>query len=408
MSLGTCFDLLSRIVERYESDGGSVRAVETTTTDDNRAVRATITVSVAVPGSESGRKPTLVAESASVNDEGDVEVSFSASNLTDVAEHTEMSVDAEVREASSTDDGELVLTVGVVIEPLTGASEATAADDADIDTDADADETRVTSEESSDGAEETVESGVEAFDDDETEEDRTEAAGCTGDDPTPSPSVAEELAAIRDESVLPCEDVEYLERLYERCETFTEMTRLIEMDVTSETVRRYMIEAGVHSPTSYDTTPRTRESESGKPRLRKSDTDERDAPKPDAGPSAVHGADADSPEADPDERRESEGDSSPETTPEPSPDAVGAEKLVTDGIGLPNRVQIPDVVDAVTVSVTLYGFARRLDLEQEDARELLRQLNLLDFVPRRLPAGRKQEISHEDVAEQIRRSTGSA
>jgi hypothetical protein len=408
MSLGTCFDLLSRIVERYESEGGSVRAVETTT-DDGRAVRARITVSAAVLGSAGGRRPTLVAESASVDDEGGVEVSFSASNLADVVEHPGVSVDADVRGASSTDDGELVLTVGVVIEPLTDASGITSTDDADADTDADTGGTQLAADESSDSIEKTVENGVEAFGGgDGTGKDRTEADECDGDGPTPSPSAAEELAAVRDESVLPCEDVEYLERLYERCETFTEMTRLIEMDVTSETVRRYMIEADIHSPTTYDTIPRTEESESGASQLRESDTGEPDGPKPEADLSTAHSTVTDSPGTDSDEEWESEEDSSSETTPEPFPDAVGAEKLVTDGIGLPNSVQIPDVVEAVTVSVTLYGFARRLDLEQEDARELLRQLDLLDFVPRRLPAGRRQEISQEDVAEQIRRSAGSA
>ena len=130
--------------------------------------------------------------------------------------------------------------------------------------------------------------------------------------------------------------------------------------------------------------------------------------KPDADSSTARGVEADSSGTDPDDRRESEGDTPSEAAPEPSPDAVGAEKLVTDGIGLPNSVRIPDVVDAVVVSVTLYGFARRVGLEQEDARELLQQLNLLDFVPRRLPTGRKQELSHEDVAERIRRCTGSA
>ncbi|MDS0295744.1 hypothetical protein [Halogeometricum luteum] len=404
MSLGTCFDLLSRIVERYESEGGSVRAVETTT-DDDRAVRATITVSAAVLGSAGGQRPTLVAESASVDDEGGVEVSFSASNLADVVEHHGASVDADVRGASSTDDGELVLTVGVVIEPLTDASGMVSTDDADAETDVGADGTQLAAGESSDSIERTAENGVEAFGGgDGTGEDRTEADERGGDGPTASPSAAEELAAVRDESVLPCEDVEYLERLYERCETFTEMTRLIEMDVTSETVRRYMIEADIHSPTTYDTVPRTEESESGESQLREPGTGEPDGPKPESDPSTAQSTVPDSSGTDPDEEWESEEDSSSE----PSPDAVGAEKLVTDGIGLPNSVQIPDVVDAVTVSVTLYGFARRLDLEQEDARELLRQLDLLDFVPRRLPAGRRQEISHEDVAEQIRRSAGSA
>lgn len=400
MSLGTYFDLLSQIIEQYESEGGSVQAIEATM--DDRAVRAIITLAV-IPDSDDGHKPMLVAESASVNDEGGVEVSFSASRLIDVMERSEAAINAEVRGASSTDDGELVLTVEVVIGTSTDASEVTTTDGTDVNG------TQLAAGEGSTGGEKTAENGVEAFDGgDKTDGDRTGTAGCVSDGPTPSSLMVKELTAVRDESIPPYEDIDYLEQLYERCETFTEMTQLIEMDVASETVRRYMIEAGIHTPTSYDTATQTQESESEESKLGKPDTGEPNGRKPDTDSSTAHGADADSSETDSNERRELEGDSSSEATPEPSSDAVSAEKLVTDGIGLPNRVQIPDVIDAVVASVTLYGFARRLDLEQEDARELLRQLNLLDFVPRRLPAGRKRKLSHEDVAERIRRSAGSA
>ena len=400
MSLGTYFDLLSRIVEQYELEGGSVRAIEATM--DDRAVRAIITLA-AIPNSDDGHEPMLVGESASVNDEGDVEVSFSASRLIDIMERSEAAVNAEVQGASSTDDGELVLTVEVVIEVSTDVSEVTTMDGIGVNG------TQLAAGEGLTGDEKTTENGVEAFNgSDKTDGDRTGTAGCGSDGPTPSSFMVEELTAVRDESIPPYEDIDYLEQLYERCETFTEMSQLIEMDVSSETVRRYMIEAGIHTPTSYDTATQTQESKSEESRLGRPDTGEPNVRKPDADSSTAHGTDADSSETDSNERRESEGDSPSEATPEPFPDTVGAEKLVTDGIGLPNRVRIPDIVDAVVVSVTLYGFAQRLDLEQEDAQELLRQLDLVDFIPRRLPTRRRQELSHENVAERIRQSAGSA
>lgn len=50
-----------------------------------------------------------------------------------------------------------------------------------------------------------------------------------------------------------CQELPHIRRLYEISETFDEMSDLIELDVSAETVRRYMIDAGIHSPESYAT-----------------------------------------------------------------------------------------------------------------------------------------------------------
>ncbi|MFC4360557.1 hypothetical protein ACFO0N_21635 [Halobium salinum] len=385
MPLGTSFDLLSRIVEQYESEGRSVRAVEAST-DDDGTVRATVTVPAAFPGPDGEDGPTLAAESASVDEECGIGVTFSAPHLEDAVERVDAAVSADVRGAATTDDGGLLLTVEVVIEGSTRPSETTSSDatpTADLDT-------------TGDSSASTEEARGPTGDRPSADDTPTRDSSTAGGDGLAADGVgtveggtevtqdgAEALAAVRDESVPPYDDVDYLERLYERCETFTEMSRRIEMDVASETVRRYMIEAGVHAPTTYDTAPRAR-SEAEDSRVGEGDAEGSDTSTPDD--DGAEGSDAVDPDADP----------------------VGAEPLVADGVGLPDEVRIPDVVDAVVGSVTLYELARRLDLEEGDARELLQQLNLLEFVPRRLPAGPEQELSHEDVAGHIRRSAPTA
>jgi len=49
----------------------------------------------------------------------------------------------------------------------------------------------------------------------------------------------------------PFEDPELLARVYEDNDTFAEMVDALGMDVTPETVRRYMIDHGIHQPASY-------------------------------------------------------------------------------------------------------------------------------------------------------------
>lgn len=79
--------------------------------------------------------------------------------------------------------------------------------------------------------------------------------------PCSQPTVGEELdavdaalAAARTSELRPYDDIPYLQELYDRCDTFTEMSERIEMDVSGETVRRYMIQAGIHEPATVPTT----------------------------------------------------------------------------------------------------------------------------------------------------------
>ncbi|WP_049986002.1 hypothetical protein [Halobellus rufus] len=196
------------------------------------------------------------------------------------------------------------------------------------------------------------------------------------------------LAAVRDESVPPYDDTGYLARLYDVCDTFEEMSRRIEMDVSAETVRRYMIDAGVHSPASYETGA---------------------AEDPDPAEAAeADGAD-DSTASRSHEAHSVEGPNAGGTDREPESDAVSTEslpdeQLVTDGIGLPERLTLHDVVDAVLDARTVHEVQRELGLEHDRTRQLLRQLNVLDLVLRRVASAPDREVTAEDVAARIRES----
>jgi len=173
----------------------------------------------------------------------------------------------------------------------------------------------------------------------------------------PDSDAARDVGTVDDDGpgrdVPPFEDRELLERIYESCETFAEMAEVIDMDVTAETVRRYMIQNGVHEPRTYDTASETA----------------------DASP---HSADADSP--------------------------PGSPEVVTDGMGLPESVTVDDIVDAVDVSQTIYEVGRNLGVDRMDALEMLQKLDLLEFVMGRLTAETEREVSRDQILERITRA----
>jgi hypothetical protein len=284
MEIQASFDVLSAVVDGYESRGLAVETVDATT--DGGSVHATVEVAVPL-----GAGDETAAGSAVVTGAGDVRVEVPASDLCRPASRPDV-VSATV-EAARVTDGAVVATVDVVVDPTASASESPV-------------------EPVADG------SG-------ETDECSTGTAG--------------RLAAVRDESVPPFEDVPYLRRLYERCDTFAAMTRLFETDVSAETVRRYMIEAGVHDPDSYA-------------------TDEADAT---------------------------------------------AEDLPVDGADVPDDLTVGAVADAVVDARTTYEVSRRVGLDLDQTRDLLRRLDLLDLVTARIDAAPDHRASTEEVAARIRR-----
>ncbi|RDZ62588.1 hypothetical protein C5B90_15560 [Haloferax sp. Atlit-12N] len=163
--------------------------------------------------------------------------------------------------------------------------------------------------------------------------------------------------AVRNPNVPAFEDTPYLEAVYARYETFERMADAFEMDVTDETVRRYMIDQGVHEPSSYET------SLAGDP-------------------------------------------AGVERPPTPATDGDGSPEALADGIGLPESVTIGQLADAANDAKTVYEFGKALDLERMDALDLLQDLDLLEFVMGRLTTDDDPDVSREDVVARIRQSAG--
>ncbi|QIO24672.1 hypothetical protein [Haloarcula sp. JP-L23] len=348
MGLQTAFDVLSQIVEQYESRGRTVRHVEATANDGG-----SLQVSMAVPvslcaASGDGVHSELTPETATLTDSGGLRVEFSTSSLASLPPTTAASISVN-EEAVRVEDGGIVLGVELTVDPSEDGTERAEVHEDDAATDSRTTAQSATEPTDVDG--ESAESSAPPADSEDA-------------------SLADELAAVRDDDVPPYEDTAYLQRLYDVCENFTEMSERIEMDVSSETVRRYMIEAGVHDPTSYDTSTNQ------------------------------------------DTERAGEGRADAATSTEPTPAAPAApddpmetipdEQLVTDGLGLPESVHLADVADAVVDSVTVYEVQRHLDLERQQTQELLEELNLLDLVMRQLSDNPEQTASYEQVATRIR------
>ena len=239
-------------------------------------------------------------------------------------------------------------------------------------------------------------------------------ATASDDGPDAADDAASALSAARDDSVPPYEDVEYLRCLYDVCETFAEMSERIEMDVSAETVRRYMIEAEVHSPTSYETTGSNRSSstashsgatlnaESSGDSTTDDDTADASTSTVEASPSGLGSDDGAGapPDAGPSVSDGSQSDAEAESLPD--------DQLVADGIGLPEELTLHDVVDAVVDARTVHEVQRELGLEHGRTRQLLRQLNVLDLVLRRVSDDPERRVSFDDVAARIRQCTPDA
>jgi len=325
MELQTSFDTLSRLIDDHESRGRSVRNVEATADGaDGGTLRVTMDVPVPLC-SASGPAPE--PEAAALTGEAGLQVEFSPPPVVPPELEVEAAI-TTVERTARVADGELLVGAELVIDP---------SDDGTV------------------GASGTTCDAV-----DEPAERPAADPGTSGPE------------AVRDDSVPPYEDADYLRALYESCETFSEMRDEIAMDVSAETVRRYMIDADVHDPTAYETVG-----------------------------AETRGSDA----AADDGAQDAETGSAEEDDPL---DRIPDEQLVADGLGLPDDVEIPDLVDAVVESTTVRGVERRLGLEQERVRGLLKQLNLLDLVLGRISDRPDREVTREEAVSRIRQCSTAA
>lgn len=221
--------------------------------------------------------------------------------------------------------------------------------------------------------------------------------------PTPSPS---------ERDVPPFRDTELLREVYESCETFAEMPDALGMDVTAETVRRYMIRQGIHEPTSYNTSTdedtdvtttdgETAGSTTSANSAQTSAGDDGDA-------NQIEDTESDRTDEET-HNRESEDSSAPTTddSERPAQPDVEPPAILADGIGLPEDVSIDTIVEAVQTSNTIYEVKQGIGVEREDALELLTELNLLEFVAGRLATEAEREVGRDQIIDRLREQADS-
>lgn len=180
--------------------------------------------------------------------------------------------------------------------------------------------------------------------------------------------------------VPPFRDPELLEEVYTSCETFAEMTDAIGMDVTAETVRRYMIDHGIHQPDSYDT-----------------------ADGPETGGAEDTDADADA-STDEESPPDGMGNGNQETAADGDTEHV----VLTDGTGLPDDVTVEMLIETVKRSNTVLEVKRDLGIERQEALGMLQRLDMVDLVIGRLDAETKRNVSRADVIERLRAASATA
>lgn len=214
------------------------------------------------------------------------------------------------------------------------------------------------------------------------------------DIPVPSADqsdTSEELAQplSQSDSVPAYKDPEALRTAYDACDTFPEMTEALDADVTSETVRRYMVEYDIHDPT--DTTP-----QAGGLSLADvqadSDTDTDTNPSVESDPSDDGSGGNSEPE-------ESDGLGA-KSVAELLAEADSDDNLVADGLGISQNVTVAELAQTVTQSTSLDEVTQRLDLSQTHARRLLSELDLLDLVTHRLAANQIR-VSNAEIKRRI-------
>jgi len=386
MGLQHAFGVLSQVVEQVERRGRSVREVEATTDSDAAgALDVSMTLPVSLCAASNGTLDSpFTLERASLSENGGVTVTLSATDLLPELSTAEAVGDVDER-AVHVDDGDLLVTVGFRIAPAS-SSVVAAADDVAPDEERSHNPSGADTDEAAGGNSDTLAARLLAARADDVSADNAAlddepsrdggGADAEATDDSGDGGLTARLAAVRTDDVPAYEDTDYLRLLYESCGTFTDMSDRIEMDVAAETVRRYMIEADIHSPRSYDTTTRDANCD-----------DDPDDTTEDT--SSVTG----------DSETAFEGAGSA-----PSPTAtedVPEEQFVTDGIGLPDGVTVEDIVDAVVDATAVYEVQRSLDLGHGQTRDLLRQLNVLDLVLHRID-DRPHEASKDDIVQRIR------
>lgn len=396
MGYSGTFRKLSQLIKRYESDGGRVHCIEAKATNQESEAKldARIDVPVSLCSNE-GSDIAVSPQAATISDEGGLQIEFSPAALPELDEYVPANASAEREEVRVTDDGTVlttfVLTFGVESKNQDSVPSTSAGMDSQThspsvtDMDAQSASDDATIFDMSDGGE-----AVEGTNDSGSAEVTPATIETSASDEN---DIASKLKAARNEDLPTYDDIEYLQCLYDSLDTFTEMSKHFEMDVASETVRRYMIDAQIHESASYNTADEAEVDD--KVTDDDSVTEDLDAVDASAEGESSDGVTEDDHSSKPEEEKQVVEPADPiENLPNKT--------VVADGIGLPKDLTIEEIADAIESSMTVYQVQLQLDMSRERTGELLKQLNLIDLVRGRLADGPKQQNSREEIARRIR------
>lgn len=198
----------------------------------------------------------------------------------------------------------------------------------------------------------------------------------------PGSSVSTTAIATRDTAVPSYKDPDTLKAVYEKYDSFTEMTEALGVDVTSETVRRYMIQFDIHDPTGSSTTG---ESDPTPESASERDTDE--------GVSTSMDTEESDNSADP-------GGLSVAEVFTTADREADEELPIADGFGLPKELAIKELTEIVEASRTVSEVKRSLGIDYDDTRRLLEECGLLESVTGRLSA-EQEELTPTEVYRRV-------
>lgn len=345
MGIGSTFCQLGQFLDEWETEGATIQSVtltEETGVGEREDRTADVTFELPIGEiSENGNsgvtcKPTTATDgSLTLNLETDL----------GVPDTIDLPVDVEPVDATFQSDGKIAVTTEITVFESTTRS---------ISSDSRADKIESNVSDSSSPSE--IDRSLPTSKDEDIPEPETgrssrENRGASDD------------ADSRTRDVPPFKDPDLLREIYDSHDTFAEMADALDMDVTGETVRRYMIDYDIHQPTSY----------------RSSDDSD--------------------PESDPDAW---DGNGNQPTT-----DADQQAIVLSDGVGLPENVTVEDLIETVNRSNTIYEVKEDLDLERKEAHRMLKELNLIDLVLGRLDDETSHSMTREDVIERLRQFSDS-
>lgn len=230
-------------------------------------------------------------------------------------------------------------------------------------------------------------------------------------------------------------DPDALETVYDEFDTFPEMTRALGVDVTSETVRRYMVKHGIHAPDdsgdatdsiAADADARNGDAEAASDPTAPTDdatwggeTDAATASATDgvSTPSDGTGTDPESDEdataavdleAGPPSERGSSAGGEPESELESrsvaellqNTDPDDGEIILTDGGAIPQSLTVGELAKILEQSRTVREATQELGLGYELTRRILHELGLIELVTGRL-ASSYTEVPPKLVAQRL-------